>query len=65
MFFNTRLLSVKGSLSAAQQFSLVVLCSVLMACGGGDSDPVDTSTSADQSTAQPVTDTPAVEEPVT
>ena len=65
MFFNTRLLSVKGSLSAAQQFSLVVLCSVLMACGGGNSDPVDTSTSADQSTAQPVTDTPAVEEPVT
>ena len=65
MFFSTQLFSLKGQFSVARQFSLVILCSTLMACGGGGSDAVDTATSEDQLTQQPVTDTPTTDTPVT
>ena len=58
MLSNSQLLSLIGILRNARKFGLIVLCSALMACGGGS------STSPDPVTEEPVADASVVEEPV-
>jgi len=74
MLSSSPLFSLVVMFSNAQKLSLVVLCSVLMACGGGGSsttpDPVDEEPVAEEPVVEepvieePVIEEPAVEEPV-
>ena len=74
MLSSSPLFSLVVMFSNAQKLSLVVLCSVLMACGGGGSsttpDPVDEEPVAEEPVVEepvieePVAEEPAVEEPV-
>ena len=59
MLSSSQLFALVGILCSARKFSLIVLCSVLMACGGGGS-----SATQDPVTEEPVTDEPVIEEPV-
>ena len=59
MLSSSPLFSLVVMFSNAQKLSLVVLCSVLMACGGGGS-----STTPDLVDEEPVAEEPVVEEPV-
>ena len=59
MLSSSQLFALVGILCSARKFSLIVLCSVLMACGGGGS-----SATPDPVTEEPVTDEPVIEEPV-
>ena len=63
MFFNTPLYPLIGMLCTARKFSLIVLCSTLMACGGGSSTASDPIT-GDNEVETPVIDEPVIEEPV-
>ena len=69
MLSSSPLFSLVVMFSNAQKLSLVVLCSVLMACGGGGSsttpDPVDEEPVAEEPVIEePVVEEPVIEEPV-
>ena len=53
MFVTLKLTSLIRMLYAARKLSLIVLCSALMACGGGSS-----------ATPEPIVEEPIIEEPV-
>ena len=58
MLFNSQLFHLIGILCTARKFSLILLCSALMACGGGS------STASDPITGNNEVETPVIEEPV-
>ena len=65
MLSSSQLFSLAGMLCNARKFSLIVLCSALMACGGGGSSTDMRNSVIDEPLIEePVAEEPVVEEPV-
>jgi len=64
MLSSPPLFSLVTMLAHTQKLSLIVLCSVLMACGGGGSSTTPDPVAEDPVVEEPVVEEPVVEEPV-
>ena len=61
---SSQLFSLVSMLCNARKFSLMVLCSALIACGGGGSSTTPDPVTQESETEEPVVEEPVIEEPV-